>query len=593
MPKVVFFTPTGPVITTKLVFRARSMIHTPVKMVRTRSAARSERERGVKQDGAEQFTPKTDNFATSAAIESTSKTVSEEKTCTNVPANSVKSEIPPPALPASSVKSGKSSVTSYEARRRRLEMQAAKEKAKIRMELIDKQLELDIAELDDEEYSPQDEKTNERNVEQWLESSYKALENIGTDQRASSPLRCIAPPAATTRPVFTAAPAVAERPIAAAQAPATSAAPHLLAQAPASQPTHASPYGNPDATVQMLASTVKDLAAVCATSGNNANLLSRLSTPRDLPEFCGDPMEWLQFKQAYDESTEVCGFSAKENLWRLRKCLRGAAKDTVSAMLISATSPDIIISTLQLRFGNPDGIVSRILHDIKRLPPVSHEYQKDIVIFSCKIRNYIEAIRAVNRAEYLEGMSIFSIILSKLPTVLYAKWTDYSFPIITENKKSRLSVLSDFLHDEAVKVSTTATTPEIYGTSLRSDNRYQKHEQHKPQTVLLQTGPSASDNTCDFCHAEKIHKLTDCKQFKRALRKVKWQYVKRKGICYKCLLSRHARETCPAPVCDKDNCGAAHHRLLHFQTSQDARGDRDASEQHRTDNVQSVETVTI
>ncbi|XP_045494167.1 putative protein TPRXL [Colias croceus] len=70
----------------------------------------------------------------------------------------------------------------------------------------------------------------------------------------------------------------------------------------------------------------------------NSNLLSRMSTPRDLPEFSGDPMEWLLFKQAYQESTNLCKFTDKENTWRLRKCLRGAAKESVASLFISATS---------------------------------------------------------------------------------------------------------------------------------------------------------------------------------------------------------------------------------------------------------------
>ncbi|KAF9802734.1 hypothetical protein SFRURICE_003476, partial [Spodoptera frugiperda] len=37
-----------------------------------------------------------------------------------------------------------------------------------------------------------------------------------------------------------------------------------------------------------------------------------------------------------------------------------------------------------------------------------------------------------------------------------------------------------------------------------------------------------------------------------------WQYIKRNGLCYKCLVSRHNRDSCSAPVCDTDNCGQPH-----------------------------------
>ncbi|KOB68531.1 polyprotein [Operophtera brumata] len=145
-------------------------------------------------------------------------------------------------------------------------------------------------------------------------------------------------------------------------------------------------------------------------------------------------------------------------MWRLRKCLRGAAKEAVSALLVSASSPEIIISTLKLRFGNPEYILSKLVYDIKKLPPMSQDYHKEIVSFSVKIQNFTGAVRAVGREEYLQGMSVVSVILSKLPTVLLSRWTDYSFIPITEGKESRLVLLSDFLKEEAVKVSTTSNT---------------------------------------------------------------------------------------------------------------------------------------
>ncbi|XP_059046261.1 uncharacterized protein LOC131841905 [Achroia grisella] len=119
-------------------------------------------------------------------------------------------------------------------------------------------------------------------------------------------------------------------------------------------------------------------------------------------------MEWLQFKQAYEESTEVCNFNPKENLWRLRKCLRGAAKEAVSALLISAVTPDKLMATLELRFGNPDIIISRLIQELKKLHPVSQEYQKDIVYFAVKVQNFVEATRAVGRQEYLQVFTVKS-----------------------------------------------------------------------------------------------------------------------------------------------------------------------------------------
>lgn len=194
----------------------------------------------------------------------------------------------------------------------------------------------------------------------------------------------------------------------------------------------------PKSDFQELAQALKDILSVATANAQTAYMLSRISTPEDLPSFSGDPMEWLAFKQAYQESTEVCCFTEKENMWRLRKCLRGQAQESVTALLISAASPDAVMSTLQLLYGNPEIILSRIIHDIKKLHPINLEYQRDIVSFSVKVQNYVAAVLVLGCEEYLQGVSISTVILSKLPPVLISKWTDYGLSTSVSTRERRL-----------------------------------------------------------------------------------------------------------------------------------------------------------
>lgn len=489
-------------------------------MVNTRNTVRKEREMS-KQAEASTSQPSTyqPNVQT-AEVPENNTLIKKENIRKNLDSTSLlpekckKADGTPIEVPTSKKsESKKSSSSSIKARKAKLELLAAEAKAKIQMELIDKRLATDLADLEDEQSEPRDNYSHST-VNRWLEHSQEAMEKVQPANEHGNDLGELHHPGSVH--------------------PGTS-------------------HG----TVQMLASALRDLAASSNNTTSNAKLLSRLSTPRDLPAFSGDPMEWLQFKQAYEESTEVCNFSSKENLWRIRKCLRGPARDAVAALLISATEPEKIMATLELRFGNPDGIVIKIMQDIKKLYPISQDYQKDIVAFSVKVQNFIEAIRSVKRDEYLQGMNIVSLILSKLPTVLLSKWSDYSFPLITEGKKSRLDILADFLQEEAVKISTTSNIHLIGNNFNRVHN-----------TVLVTT--DNHDFKCLYCRVSK-HKLTECKRFKKSLRKDRWRHVKRHGICYKCLLSRHDRDTCPAAPCDIENCGQSHHRLLHYPITKDIR----------------------
>lgn len=438
----------------------------------------------------------------------------------------VKSERYGIAKPASqpschSAKSKKlSSSSSLQAQKKKLELKAAQAKAQIQMELIDKQLAADLADLD-EEYSPPSEASeNSRgsDIEKWLERSQHELELQQATKVGHS-----------------------------------------------KDKQHTSGPPDTDGPVQQLASALKHLVTASTTQHNN-HLLSRLSTPKELPKFNGNPMEWLQLKQAYEESTEVCSFTEKENLWRLRKCLQGPAYEAVASLLVSGTSPTVVMSTLELQYGNADVILSRIMTDIKKVNNLSTEYYRDIVPFSVKVKNFVAAVRALKREEYLQGMEVATVVLSKLPTTLLSKWTDYSYPLITgESPKSRLDMLSEFLTEEAVKISTCSATL----IQPRMDNSKRKQNDNRVnnvQTVLKLD--EQSEQKCHYCRINS-HQLTECKKFKKSLRKDRWQHVKRFGICFKCLLTHHSRETCSAPSCDVNNCGQSHHRLLHYVPRQD------------------------
>lgn len=409
-----------------------------------------------------------------------------------------------------------SATSSAKARRKRLELAAQEEKARIRMELIDKKLEVDLADLDDE-YSPQEndrESVHTRtDVEKWLEHSQHEMDKERQAPQNGKP------------------------------------------------PGDPSP---PNGPIEMLTSALKQLVTASASNGQNKQLLSRMSIPKDLPEFSGDPLEWLQFKQAYEESTQICGFSEKENVWRLRKCLRGPAKEAVSALLICATAPDQLMATLELRFGNPEYILHKITHDLQKVQPLSSDYQYEIVPFAIKIQNYVTAVRAVGRDEYLRGLHLSNVILAKLPTVLISKWADYSYSRIQSGvDKSRIDMISEFLQEEAQKISSTTNSSAMAMRSYNSKHKHHDGNVKNPHTVLIQYPDSDNERiSCKYCN-KGAHDLTRCKKFLKALRKDRWRYVKRYGLCFKCLLARHDRETCSAPACDKDGCGEAHHRLLH------------------------------
>ena len=60
--------------------------------------------------------------------------------------------------------------------------------------------------------------------------------------------------------------------------------------------------------------------------------MTRQAGGKDLPQFSGQPEEWLIFKKMFKTTARDFGFSHAENLRQLHSALRGKARDAVQVM---------------------------------------------------------------------------------------------------------------------------------------------------------------------------------------------------------------------------------------------------------------------
>lgn len=254
-----------------------------------------------------------------------------------------------------SVKSVKSAVTlassasiSYCLKRQQLELAAAEAKAAIDKELIDKKLKCELALIEDEHVSRTHSRTSELvTIDEWLDH--------------------------TLEPPATRAAAAMLEPPATPAAAAKMAAPTEAAPAPKENHGRAPAPAVPADSILQLAYALRD-SMDASSARREDRLLTRLSTPRELPTFSGDCIEWLHFKSAYEESSHICNYTESENLWRLRRALKGEAREAVTDLLIGNTSPTVVMEALELRFGQADIIIQHLLSQIRKLPHLPTNY---------------------------------------------------------------------------------------------------------------------------------------------------------------------------------------------------------------------------
>ena len=71
----------------------------------------------------------------------------------------------------------------------------------------------------------------------------------------------------------------------------------------------------------------------------------RKTIGRDFPEFDGSCENWPEFLNRYCVSTLKCGFDVEERMSRLRRALKGKAKEAVKALMLTSCNPKLVIET--------------------------------------------------------------------------------------------------------------------------------------------------------------------------------------------------------------------------------------------------------
>ena len=139
-------------------------------------------------------------------------------------------------------------------------------------------------------------------------------------------------------------------------------------------------------SVERLANLLEQsLSAPRLTFNDESNkLVHRISSTKSLPVFPGDPLEWNKFKQEFDISTVLSGYSDGENLMRLCNALKGDDREVNRSLFVAGNHSKDIIKTLEMRFGNPKLILNNIIQEIRGLPNIDSR-QMSLVKFATRL----------------------------------------------------------------------------------------------------------------------------------------------------------------------------------------------------------------
>ena len=99
-------------------------------------------------------------------------------------------------------------------------------------------------------------------------------------------------------------------------------------------------------------------------NAESSHMRNKLLPAKKLPEFTGNPYEWINFKKTYDWTSKVGNFTDSENVIRLKEAIKGEARDAVSTLFATGQDAAYIIETLELYYGRKE-VIAKFLVKLK------------------------------------------------------------------------------------------------------------------------------------------------------------------------------------------------------------------------------------
>ncbi|XP_065095799.1 uncharacterized protein LOC135717600 [Ochlerotatus camptorhynchus] len=291
---------------------------------------------------------------------------------------------------------------------------------------------------------------------------------------------------------------------------------------------------------------------------NKSQIAARHAVSKELPIFSGEPDEWPLFFATYENTTNLCGLSAEENMARLQKCLRGKALEAVKCQLLQPANLNQVLSTLRMLFGRPEIIVHSLLQKINTLPAPKAERLGTLVDFALAVRNMVATVKACELEEHLCNLTLLHNLVDRLPPMIRLNWATHRQSL----RSVTLLEFSEWLYKLA-EAASTVTMPQFSGSFDNKTRRERKNDGFL--NAHTETVPKANqsnvDSGCVICNGNCLA-VEKCKQFVAMDLSARWAALREHKLCRSCLES-HRGPCKSGKSCGKNGCQYKHHRMMH------------------------------
>lgn len=294
-------------------------------------------------------------------------------------------------------------------------------------------------------------------------------------------------------------------------------------------------------------------------------LVARQVIGKELPNFSGDPEDWSLFHSQYMRTTMTCHYTGEENIFRLRKCLKGDAMDAVRPLLVSPNNSQAVMRILEKRFGRPDDIIKALVKKVNEVVAPREDKPRSIVAFSTAIQNLVATLENLEREDHLRNPILLNDLERKLPTTLCLLWSEY----VVDRNDVTLKTFGDWMQRRAEAASRRFTLETVKTEETKKDASKAKGYVHNIERVV--EPKISSKGNCRICNGS-CQKPWRCEVLLGKDVNQRWNTIKEKKLCFSCLSADHNSKNCTRPYqCGIDGCQRTHNKVLHTKVDDDTK----------------------
>lgn len=312
--------------------------------------------------------------------------------------------------------------------------------------------------------------------------------------------------------------------------------------------------------------------------------------PVSIPIFDGNPLYYRSFIKAFEQGIEAKTNDQKDCLYYLEQFTTGQPRNLVRSYIYmdSRVAYREAKAQLEWNFGNKVKITSAFMNKALGWSDIKSDDAYALRSYALFLRSCFNTLEEAGFIEELENSSNMKTFASKLPFRLRDKWRVAVFNIGEKrNHRPKFKDLLEFVEKQA-KAALDPVYGELQNSKEKLTSKNAKSAQ-KPSNFAISVSPvseqskpkwsqkskskfeSAVKTHCLFCDGN--HMINLCDLFKMKLNKEKIDFIKSKGLCFRCLQQGHKSVNCVESI-SCEICEKTHPTVLHIYPKETPKQDQ-------------------